>query len=120
LTRLGSSAHHRVTGLVRPFAVLLVPLVLAIQLQRGLAEAHHNHDAPLTIEAPWAPLPCDLTLSAHPAVLEDPLEASLAGLRLAVDTKPLGGLDPPARADSGPCAPDAPRAPPLVPSSATS
>jgi hypothetical protein len=98
----------------RPFALLLIPLVMAIQLQRGAAEARHNDAAPLTIEAPWVFLPCDLTLCAYPAVLEDPPEPALDGLPLAVGT-PLPGRPSAARTESGPRAPDAPRAPPSVP-----
>lgn len=64
-------------------ALLLAVAVLASSVQRGAAEAHHNHDAPLTVEAPYALLPCDLALSAYPAVLEDPLEASVARLARA-------------------------------------
>ena len=95
-------------------ALLLVVVVVALQLQRGAAETHHDYDAPLTIETPWALLPCDLALCAYPAVVTDPLASSLDWLRLAARSagrlRCHGG---PAPAVSGPCAPDAPRAPPL-------
>jgi hypothetical protein len=101
--------------------VLLVLLVAGLQLQRGAAEAHHNHDAPLTIEAPWDLLPCDLALCALPALVADPLASSLAWLRLAAGvTRHLGpdrGLDP---AGPGARSPDAPRAPPLSPAARAS
>jgi hypothetical protein len=98
----------------RVLALFLVVLVLGLQLQRGAAEAHHNFDAPLTIEAPWGLLACDLALCAHPALVADPLASSLAWLRLAAGvTGPLGWDSGAAPAASGPCAPDAPRAPPL-------
>jgi hypothetical protein len=106
LSRLGGSA--------RLLTLFLVVLVLALQLQRGAAEAHHNFDAPLTIEAPWALLSCDLALCAYPALVADPLASSLAWLRLAAG--PIGQLgwdSGAAPAASGPRAPDAPRAPPL-------
>jgi hypothetical protein len=99
----------------------LVLLVLGLQLQRGAAEAHHNFDAPLTIEAPWALLPCDLALCAYPALVADPLASSLAWLRLAVGaTGRLGGDPGAAPAASGSRAPDAPRAPPLPSHAASS
>jgi hypothetical protein len=98
----------------RWLTLLLVLLVLGLQLQRGAAEAHHNYDAPLTIEAPWSLLPCDLALCAYPALVADPLASSLAWLRLAPDITGQLGRDPgPAPASSGARAPDAPRAPPL-------
>jgi hypothetical protein len=94
--------------------LLLILLVAGLQLQRGAAEAHHNHDAPLTIEAPWDLLPCDLALCALPALVADPLGSSLAWLRLAAGiTRRLGsdpGLGPTV---SGVRSPDSPRAPPL-------
>jgi hypothetical protein len=94
--------------------LLLVLLVVTLQLQRGAAEAHHNYDAPLTIEAPWALLPCDLALCAYPALVVDPLASSLAWLRLAAGLTGRLGPDPgPAPVAAGTCAPDAPRAPPL-------
>ena len=121
------ASSRRTAGLTPPrrsahlLTLLLVLLILGLQLQRGAAEAHHNYDAPLTIEAPWALLPCDLALCAYPALVADPLATSLAWLQLAVGaTGPLDG-DPGALASvSGARAPDAPRAPPLrspIPSS---
>lgn len=70
---------------------LLAPLLVGAQIQRGLAEAHHNFDAPLTLEAPWQPLPCDLALGSCPAVLDDPLRSSVASAALAA-ASPLGLL----------------------------
>lgn len=64
----------------RGAALLLVPLIIAVQLQRGAAEARHNWDAPLTIEAPLQLLPCDLALWAYPATVNAPLDESLAAL----------------------------------------
>jgi hypothetical protein len=95
-------------------ALWLVVLVLGLQLQRGAAEAHHNFDAPLTIEAPWALLACDLALCAYPALVADPLGSSLAWLRLAAGATGRLGWDSGAvPAPAGPRAADAPRAPPL-------
>jgi hypothetical protein len=105
----------RVSRPARRVALLLVALVVAFQLQRGGAEAHHDYDAPLTVEAPWALLPCDLALCAYPAVVADPLASSLAWLRLAATGASGFRRDDPGavRAAPGPSAPDAPRAPPL-------
>ena len=98
----------------RVLTLFLVVLVLGLQLQRGAAEAHHNFDAPLTIEAPWALLACDLALCAYPALVADPLASSLAWLRLAAGVIGRSGWDSgTAPAATGPRAPDAPRAPPL-------
>jgi hypothetical protein len=112
---------RRVGRSARLLTLLLVVLVAGLQLQRGAAEAHHNYDAPLTVEAPWALLPCDLALCAYPALVADPLASSLAWLRLTAGVTGQLGRDPgPAPAASGGRAPDAPRAPPLrspIPSS---
>lgn len=98
---------------VRSACLLLIPLLVAVHLQRGAAEAHHNLDAPLTLEAPFQLLPCDLALSSFPGLIDDPLEAwrtaaatasTLRGGLLPPRTEPL---DPPAAS-----APDSPRAPP--------
>jgi hypothetical protein len=106
--------RHRPSGASLALALLLVLLVVGLQLQRGAAEAHHNYDAPLTIEAPWALLPCDLALCAYPALVVDPLASSLAWLRLAAGvTGRLGPAPGPPPVATGTCAPDAPRAPPL-------
>jgi hypothetical protein len=93
--------------------LLLVPLLVSVELQRGLAEAHHNLDAPLTIEAPFALLPCDLALGSSPAALDDPLEASLAATSRAAMV-PLGLLAVAHERlrDAVKSAPDSPRAPP--------
>jgi hypothetical protein len=94
--------------------LLLVALVVALQLQRGAAEVHHNYDAPLTVEAPWTLLPSDLALCAYPALVADPLASSLAWLRLAAGITGRLGRDPgPAATGPASRAPDAPRAPPL-------
>lgn len=93
---------------------LLVPLVLSVQVQRGLAESHHNFDAPLTIEAPFALLPSDLALSAYPAVLDEPpQEMVLAALSSGSGT-PAGTvpLERERARDAHRAAPDSPRAPP--------
>lgn len=112
---------RRVGRSARLLTLLLVVLVAGLQLQRGAAEAHHNYDAPLTVEAPRALLPCDLALCAYPALVADPLASSLAWLRLTAGVTGQLGRDPgPAPAASGGRAPDAPRAPPLrspIPSS---
>jgi len=98
----------------RLLTLFLVLLILGLQLQRGAAEAHHNYDAPLTIEAPWALLPCDLALCAYPALVADPLATSLAWLQLAVGaTGRLDGDPGDVPSSSGARAADAPRAPPL-------
>ena len=112
MTRSGVRDRTR-PGWARGVALLVVPLLVALILQRGAAEARHNLDAPLTIEAPFDLLPCDLALGAHPAVLEDPLEASLAVGPWAARV-PLFSLPFPhdqIRDTVGP-APDCPRAPP--------
>ncbi len=72
--------RFRVTRAFRWAALLMMPLALAFALQRGLAEPHHNFDAPLTIEAPFDLLPSDLALWAYPAVVHDPLEETLAAV----------------------------------------
>lgn len=108
------AGRSRLSASALVLARLLVVLVLGLQLQRGAAEAHHNYDAPLTIEAPWALLPCDLALCAYPALVADPLGSSLAWLRLAAGVTAQLGWDPGlAPAAPGARAPDAPRAPPL-------
>ena len=100
-------------GWARWAALLLVPLVVSVELQRGLAEAHHNFDAPLTIEAPFALLPCDLALGSSPAALEDPLEASLAAaVRAAMVLLGLLAFTHEQLRDTVKSAPDSPRAPP--------
>jgi hypothetical protein len=94
-------------------ALLLVPLVVAVQLQRGAAEAHHNFDAPLTIETPFALLPCDLALWAYPAILDDPFRDSLAALASASHARVgLLILGPDRPAQRAQAALDSPRAPP--------
>jgi hypothetical protein len=93
-------------------AALLVPLALVFALQRGLAEAHHNHDAPLTIEAPFDLSPSDLALSAYPAVVRDPLQETLASVLAAppIVSRIPAGPDPRGYAVHFP--PDSSRAPP--------
>lgn len=100
---------------LRVLAAVLVPLVVCVHLQRGAAEAHHNFDAPLTIEAPFQLLPCDLALSACPAVLEDSFERWVASVLLPARTpRGLLGRESPSARAAAPIAADSPRAPPAL------